>query len=95
MSIRICKNGHTFEKSSSCPICPVCSFAEMREKYGKEFPKIGAPAFRAIHSKGIATIEDLTNYTEQELLALHGFGPKALSLLRVELKKRQLEFKSQ
>ncbi len=67
----------------------------MMEKYGMEFPKLGAPAFRAIHSIGIEKIDDLTKYTEEELLALHGLGPKALGLLREELKKKSLEFKSQ
>lgn len=92
MNKKICEKGHAFERSSSCPVCPLCSKEEIDKSYDSAFPKIGAPAFRAIHSIGISTIEDLTKYTEQQLLDLHGFGPKALRLLKVELQKKGLSF---
>lgn len=60
----------------------------MSNEFRDEFPSIGAPAFRALDSAGISQLSDLTNYTEKELLALHGFGPKALRLLREAMKKR-------
>lgn len=94
MSARICKNGHRFEKTSDCPVCPECSGEEMKNKYAEEFPFIGAPAFRALDSVGITKLKDLTKYTEKELLALHGFGPKALELLRKKMKENSLSFKS-
>ncbi|QQS44340.1 hypothetical protein IPM65_01945 [Candidatus Roizmanbacteria bacterium] len=90
MAIQTCKNGHTFEKTSSCPVCPICSQNEMSEKYGEEFPKIGAPAFRALDSIGITQLSQLTNYTEEQLLELHGFGPRALRLLKERLRERGL-----
>jgi DNA-directed RNA polymerase alpha subunit len=64
----------------------------MNNKYGEEFPPIGAPAFRAISSIGITHLSDLTKYTEKELLNLHGFGPKALRLLKEALSKKELTF---
>ncbi len=90
MSIRTCKNGHTFDKSSSCPVCPICSGEEMGEKFGNEFPKLGAPALRALDSAGIRHLSQLTNYTEEQLLKLHGFGPKALRILKETLNEKGL-----
>lgn len=90
---KICKNGHKFEKTSNCPVCPECSASEMNNKYGEEFPFIGAPAFRALDSAGIKHLNDLTRFTEKDLLALHGFGPKALTLLKKAVSKQKLSFK--
>lgn len=87
MSLKICKNGHRFEKKSDCPVCPECSSAEMKNKFSEEFPFIGAPAFRALDNAGIRHLQDLTRYSEKELLALHGLGPKALKLLEEKLKE--------
>lgn len=89
---KICKNGHTFQKTSSCPVCPACSAEEMTEKYAAEFPQIGAPAFRALSGAGITKLLDLTKYTEKQLLELHGFGPKALIILRGALKAKGKTF---
>lgn len=60
MSARVCKNGHRYENTSDCPVCPTCSAEEMNNKFGEEFPSIGAPAFRAIDSIGIKKLADLT-----------------------------------
>ena len=92
MAIKICKNGHRFEKTSDCPVCPECSSAEMKNRFAEEFPFIGAPAFRALDNAGIKSLHDLTKYSEKELLSLHGFGPKALRLLTEKLKNRGLSF---
>lgn len=94
MTLKTCPNGHTFEKTSTCPVCPDCSREEMNSKYGNEFPKIGAPAFRALAAAGITRLSDLTKYTEKEMLVLHGFGPKALRLLKGVLKEKGLSYKS-
>ena len=92
MATKICKNGHRFEKTSDCPVCPVCSSEEMQTKFGEAFPTIGAPAFRALDKHGIKDLSDLTKYTEEELLALHGFGPKALRILQEALVEKGLHF---
>lgn len=80
MAIKMCENGHFFDKAS-CTVCPICSKDEMTEKYGADFPNIGAPAFRALDGAGIHSLTDLTKYSEDDLLALHGFGPRALRIL--------------
>lgn len=55
--------------------------------------KIPQPAQRALKGAGIETIEHLTKYTEEELLSLHGFGPRALGILKIKLEEYGLSFK--
>lgn len=55
---------------------------------GGDLPKIGAPATRALAAIGIATLDDVAGQREVELLALHGFGPRALGILRDALAAR-------
>ena len=58
-----------------------------------DFPKIGAPATRALEAAGYTSLKQLTKVTEAELGQLHGMGPKALSLLREALKSKGWSFK--
>ena len=39
---------------------------------------LGAPAKRALESKGISTLKQLTACSEEELLAFHGMGPGSI-----------------
>jgi len=57
------------------------------------FPKIGAPATRALEAAGYTKLEQLTKVTEAELGQLHGMGPKALRILRETLQAQGLSFK--
>ena len=57
------------------------------------FPKISAPATRALEAAGYTTLKQLTKVTEAELAQLHGMGPKALGILREALKAQGLSFK--
>lgn len=57
-----------------------------------DFPKIGAPATRALVAAGYTHLEQLTKVTEAELGRLHGMGPKALGILRETLRARNLSF---
>lgn len=56
-------------------------------------PKIGQPATRALAGAGIQKLEQLTRFSETEIMQLHGMGPKALGLLRQALADRGLSFK--
>ncbi|NOT04304.1 MAG: hypothetical protein HOP27_06860 [Anaerolineales bacterium] len=58
------------------------------------FPKIGAPATRALEAAGYSRLEQLTKVSEAELGQLHGMGPKALDILRETLKEKGLSFKT-
>ncbi len=53
--------------------------------------KLAAPAQRALEQAGISTLKELALCSEKELLALHGFGPGTLPLLREELKAAGLQ----
>ncbi|MDF2483863.1 MAG: hypothetical protein K0R46_31 [Herbinix sp.] len=57
--------------------------------------KIGQPAYRALINVGIETVEQLTQFTEKELLALHGFGPKALGILTKILEEEGLSLRKE
>lgn len=58
------------------------------------FPKIGAPAERALAGAGIKTLKQLAKHTEKEIADLHGVGPKAIGLLKKKLSSEGLTFKS-
>jgi hypothetical protein len=61
------------------------------EGTGDGFPRgIGAPATRALHGAGFTQLAQLTKATEVELMALHGFGPKALRILQAALDEQGL-----
>jgi hypothetical protein len=53
-------------------------------------PGLSRPAQRALAAAGIARLEQLTEYREADLLALHGMGPKAIETLRHALATRGL-----
>jgi hypothetical protein len=46
-----------------------------------DLPAIGAPATRALAAIGVTRLSQLPDHTAAELLALHGFGPRALRIL--------------
>ena len=48
-------------------------------------PQVGAPATRALAAQGITRLGDLTHHRSEDLLALHGVGPRAIRLLRAAL----------
>jgi len=58
-----------------------------------DLPKIGAPATRALASIGVTRLDQLTEHTEAELLALHGFGPRAIRILTEALAAEGLAFR--
>lgn len=47
-----------------------------------DLPKIGRPAASALLEINVTTMEQISHMSDAELLALHGFGPKALRILR-------------
>jgi hypothetical protein len=51
-------------------------------------PRIGAPATRALASIGVTRLDQVAGRGRSELLALHGFGPRALRLLEEALAAR-------
>ncbi len=91
-TMRTCRNGHTFYKSSDCPVCPYC---EKEKKPKTEFMSVlSAPARRALENNGISTLKQLSRFTESQILALHGMGPSSIPKLRAELRKAGMRFKN-
>ena len=45
-------------------------------------PGLPRPALRALNAAGYSRLDQLKRAREEDLLKLHGFGPKALRLLR-------------
>ncbi|MBS1493588.1 MAG: hypothetical protein JST55_08760 [Bacteroidetes bacterium] len=89
---RICSKGHTYYKSSDCPVCPICE----KEKKPKEgfLSTISAPARRALEREKITTLKILSKYSKKDLLKLHGFGPSTIPKLENALKGVGLAFAS-
>ena len=57
-----------------------------------DFPKLGAPARRALSAAGYTRLDQLAQVSERDLKKLHGMGPSAITALREALQKRGLQF---
>ncbi|MGG5739745.1 MULTISPECIES: RNA polymerase alpha subunit C-terminal domain-containing protein [Bacillus cereus group] len=90
-TLRTCDQGHEYYKNSDCPTCPTCE----KERKPKEgfLSLFSAPARRALEHYGIHTEEELSKYSEKEILKLHGIGPASLPKLRAALADKGLSFK--
>ncbi|MCH5715372.1 RNA polymerase alpha subunit C-terminal domain-containing protein [Niabella hibiscisoli] len=89
-TLRTCPNGHQYYKSSDCPVCPEC---EKQNKPGGFLSALSAPARRALETAGIVTIQQLSAYSEKDILKLHGMGKASLPLLRDALRQKGLGFR--
>lgn len=90
-TLRTCKNGHKFYKSSDCPICPICE--KERKPKDNFLSFIAAPARRALEREGITTLESLSTFSVREILGLHGMGKNTIPQLNDALTKAGLKFK--
>ncbi|MGG3563073.1 RNA polymerase alpha subunit C-terminal domain-containing protein [Neobacillus rhizosphaerae] len=91
-NIRTCNKGHKYYKSSECPTCPIC---EQEHKPENGFLSLlSAPARRALENNGVTSLEELSSYSEKEILKFHGMGPASLPKLRSALKEKGLSFKN-
>lgn len=62
----------------------------MSEPTGREIPKISRPANDALLRAGYTDLEQLAGVPAEELLQLHGFGPKGIRILQAALQERGL-----
>lgn len=90
-SLRTCKRGHRFYKSSNCPTCPKC--ARERLAHDDFMPQLSAPARRALAGAGIRSLKALSRMSQKEVLALHGIGKAALPILVAALSGAGMTFK--
>lgn len=56
------------------------------------YPKLSAPARRALHALGLSTVEDLARFDRVTIAALHGVGPNALKVIEAALATLGLGF---
>jgi DNA-directed RNA polymerase alpha subunit len=90
-NLKTCDKGHKFYKSSDCPSCPIC---EKERKPNDGFLSLlSAPARRALENNTILTLDQLSKYSEKEVLKFHGFGKTSLPILKKALRETGLSFK--
>ncbi|WP_410768472.1 RNA polymerase alpha subunit C-terminal domain-containing protein [Fontibacillus sp. BL9] len=91
-TLRTCLKGHQYYKSSGCPTCPICE-KEIKPDSGF-LSLLSAPARRALEHHGILSLQELSKYSEKEILQFHGMGPASLPKLRTALQNQGLSFKA-
>lgn len=91
-TLRTCQNGHSYFKTSDCPICPICEVK--RKPKDHFFELLAAPARRALENNGITTLQQLSSYTVEEIMEHHGIGKTTIPKLRVALTEAGLTFKN-
>ncbi|BCJ61965.1 hypothetical protein [Micromonospora endophytica] len=57
-----------------------------------DLPPIGRPATSALRDAGITTLAQVATHRRDDLLALHGVGPKAIGILATALAEQGLAF---
>jgi len=90
-SLKTCKHGHSYYKSSDCPVCPKCE--NLRISKTNVFSSLSAPARRALENEGITSLKKLSGYTLKKILGLHGIGPSSIPKLQNLLSIEGLTFK--
>lgn len=90
------------KKTQPPSICPLTTDVRLRQEVDEQtaaiqdhFPRgVSKPALRALLAAGYQRLEQLTKISERDLLKLHGMGPKAVRILRAELKAQGLDFRT-
>lgn len=54
--------------------------------------EIGKTAARELSNHGITTLKKVASHSEQELLAIHGVGPKSIRILREFMAAKGMSF---
>ena len=66
----------------------------MRHEDDTGFPKLSAPARRALSGAGYTRLDELVEVSESDLKKIHGMGPTAIAALRAALDESGLSFRS-
>jgi DNA-directed RNA polymerase alpha subunit len=91
-NLRICEKGHKYYKTSDCPTCPTCE--EERKPDTGFLSLLSAPARRALENNKITSLEELSKYSEKEILKFHGMGPASIPKLKSALEEKGLAFRN-
>lgn len=90
---KVCDQGHVFYKSSDCRSCPEC---ERLKKPSDGFLSLfAAPARRALQERHISSVMDLMRFSEREILAWHGIGTHAMTIIKKAFKDAGINFKKE
>ncbi|WP_300666427.1 hypothetical protein [Fluviicola sp.] len=89
---RTCEKGHRYFKTSDCPTCPVCE--NLKKDESGIFAVLSAPARRALENAQINSLEQLSLFSEKDILKLHGIGKSSIPILQKLLAENGLFFKS-
>ena len=89
-NIRTCKNGHQFYKSTDCSTCPICE--ENKKPTDGFLSLLYAPARRALENANIKSLKQLSKFSENDILKLHGMGKTTIPILKKELARVGLAF---
>lgn len=55
---------------------------------------IAVPARRSLEREKIDSLEKLSDYSEEEIMKLHGFGRNAMEKLKTYMKEHEISFKN-
>ncbi len=55
--------------------------------------EMGKTAPRELHSAGISSLAEAAAHTEQELLSIHGVGPKSIRILKAALAQKGMSIR--
>ncbi len=55
---------------------------------------IAMPARRALEKEKIDSLEKLSDYSEKEIMQLHGFGKNAMQKLKIYMNENHVSFKN-
>ncbi|PIF46348.1 RNA polymerase alpha subunit [Chryseobacterium sp. 52] len=55
---------------------------------------IAVPARKSLERERIDSLEKLSDYSEEEIMQLHGFGKYAMEKLKNHMKEHQVSFKN-
>jgi hypothetical protein len=72
---------------------PLIRRTELRNQDDTAFPKLSAPARRALAGAGYTHLDQLTQVSESDVEKLHGMGPTAIAALSAALDQRGLSFR--
>jgi DNA-directed RNA polymerase alpha subunit len=90
-NLKTCNKGHNYYKSSDCPTCPICE--QQRKPETGFLSLLSAPARRALENNGVTSLQQLSTFSEKEILQFHGMGPASLPKLRKALENEGLSFR--
>ncbi|UWX61416.1 hypothetical protein N0B40_03850 [Chryseobacterium oranimense] len=71
----------------------ICAVNHVAKNNNFLYGIIAVPARRALEREKIDSLEKLSDYSEQEIMKLHGFGRNTMQKLKNHMEKHQVSFK--